>query len=115
MRKISSLSAHPLTPKHREELTARGKLYTDLAKVAFLNYSGILVQVTGSGMDRRVVKLRVRFISLALFHVRKAERRAQAGGRVVVDVRSYKRMNPARDTGMWDECALGISWRPKLC
>lgn len=108
MRKISSLSAHPLTHKHREELTARGKLYTDLAKVAFLNYSGILVQVTGSGMDRRVVKLRVRFFH-AWWSCEVAEHWMQAEGRVVVDVRSYKRMNPARDTGMWEEYVLPLS------
>jgi hypothetical protein len=61
MRKIASLAAHPLSDKQREELTARGRLYTDLAGVRFLDYSGVLIQVIGQGMDQRIIKLRVRF------------------------------------------------------
>lgn len=60
MRKLSSLPARPLREKQREELNERGKLYMGLSKVAFLNYSGVLVQVLGCGMNMRVVKLRVR-------------------------------------------------------
>lgn len=85
MRKISSLPAHPLGDKQREELTARGRTYCDLAGVRFLDYSGVLVQVIGCGMDRRVVKLR-------------------AEGRAVVDTKSYRRMNPSRASqSMWDD------------
>ncbi|KAM0749809.1 P-loop containing nucleoside triphosphate hydrolase protein [Meredithblackwellia eburnea MCA 4105] len=83
MRKISSLPVHPLSDKHREELTARGLLYTGLARVAFMTYSGSLIQVVGSGIDRRIIKLR-------------------AEGRAVVDVRGYKRMNPSR-TNAWED------------
>jgi hypothetical protein len=85
MRKISSLPAHPLGDKQRAELTARGRTYCDLAGVRFLEYSGVLVQVIGCGMDRRVVKLR-------------------AEGRAVVDTKSYRRMNPSRASqSMWDD------------
>lgn len=85
MRKISSLTAHPLGDKQREELTTRGRTYCELAGVRFLNYDGGLIQVVGCGMDRRIVKLR-------------------AEGRAVVDTRSYRRMNPSRSAqNMWDD------------
>lgn len=64
MRKLSSLPVHPLTDQRREALTARGRIYTSLARVAFMSYSGSLIQVTGCGIDRRIIKLRVRPSSL---------------------------------------------------
>ncbi|KAL8279878.1 hypothetical protein RQP46_007728 [Phenoliferia psychrophenolica] len=47
LRKVSSLSAHPISDKRRDELTARGRLYVGLARVAFMSYSGSLIQAEG--------------------------------------------------------------------
>lgn len=66
IRKPASLPAHPLGEKQREELTARGRTYTSLAGVQFLNYSGVLIQV------RKLLKLGVR--SLADLSVQTGDR-----------------------------------------
>ncbi|GAA6041754.1 hypothetical protein JCM8097_008314 [Rhodosporidiobolus ruineniae] len=88
LRRISSLSVTPLQPasKLHDELTARGKRYCELTGAAgedggrFLNYDGAIMFFTGSGHERKIVKLR-------------AERRA------VVDIKSYHRMNPTQSVG----------------
>jgi hypothetical protein len=56
---LASLAARPLTDKHREELIARGKLYCGLTKVCYLEYSGTLTQVSGKGMAKQVIRMRV--------------------------------------------------------
>ncbi|KAK4699629.1 hypothetical protein P7C70_g6631, partial [Phenoliferia sp. Uapishka_3] len=84
MRKISSLPVHPLDEKRREELTTRGRLYTGLARVAFMSYSGSLIQILGSGCERKIIKLR-------------------AEGRAVVDVNGFKRLNPSMVAADWTE------------
>ncbi|KAM0792905.1 hypothetical protein ACM66B_002666 [Microbotryomycetes sp. NB124-2] len=76
LRNVGSLNAFPMTQRHREELTARGKRYTELSGVRFLNYSSVLIQRRGHGMDRRIIKMR-------------------AEGRAVVDAKSFRRMQPA--------------------
>ncbi|KAK4049370.1 hypothetical protein OIV83_004102 [Microbotryomycetes sp. JL201] len=76
LRNIGALNAFPMTTRYREELTARGKRYTELAGVHFLNYSSVLIQRKGHGMDRRIIKMR-------------------AEGRAVVDAKSFRRMQPA--------------------
>ncbi|GAA5844391.1 hypothetical protein JCM11251_007595 [Rhodosporidiobolus azoricus] len=101
LRRLSSLPITPLVPgsKLHDELTARGKLYTGLTGdpvregeggvgadgVRFLQYEGVLAIVTGGGMDRKIVKLR-------------------AEGRAVIDIKSYRRMNPGRAASQfWDD------------
>ncbi|GAA5949933.1 hypothetical protein JCM10213_004260 [Rhodosporidiobolus nylandii] len=94
LRRLSTLPLTPLEPgsKLHDELTARGRQYCSLTGDAqaengsglrYLKYGGTLMQLVGGGMDQRVVKLR-------------------AEGRAVVDVKSYKRMNPGRASRRWD-------------
>ncbi|GAA5974885.1 hypothetical protein JCM11641_008411 [Rhodosporidiobolus odoratus] len=93
LRRLSSLSIQPLAldSKLHTTLTERGQLYVGLSSdalvecggIRFLNYKGVLMQLVCDGMSRRVVKTR-------------------AEGRAVVDVKSYKRMNPS-SSGMWDD------------
>ncbi|KAH8924864.1 hypothetical protein BT69DRAFT_36429 [Atractiella rhizophila] len=79
LRKISSLMAFPMTDELKKELTERGRLYAKLAGTPkYLHYTGVLSRVEGHGMERRIIKLR-------------------AEGRIVVDVKSYRRMNPTKD------------------
>ncbi|GAA6023290.1 hypothetical protein JCM10207_006222 [Rhodosporidiobolus poonsookiae] len=94
LRRLSALPITPLVPssKLHNELTARGKLYcgltgdcADKGGMRFLGYEGVLMQVVGSGLERKVIKLR-------------------AEGRAVVDVKSYRRMNPSRaQSPFWDD------------
>ncbi|GAA6041750.1 hypothetical protein JCM8097_008312 [Rhodosporidiobolus ruineniae] len=91
LRRLASLPVIPLAPssKQHADLSARGRRYCELTGAAgggskFLNYDGVLMFVQGCGMDRRVVKLR-------------------AEGRAVVDVKSYRRMNPSRSDGTYWE------------
>lgn len=74
---ILLIQVYPMTDNARADLTARGEKYCDLAGVRFLNYSSVLIQVVGHGMDRRIVKIR-------------------AEGRAVVDSKSFRRMQPSR-------------------
>ncbi|GAA5874915.1 hypothetical protein JCM8547_003609 [Rhodosporidiobolus lusitaniae] len=95
LRRLSSLPLQPLSPSstlHRD-LSERGKRYCELTGDAgvggsrFLEYGGVLMIVTGCGMERRVVKLR-------------------AEGRAVVDIKSYRRMCPSgsgNGSTMWDD------------
>ncbi|GAA5910070.1 hypothetical protein JCM6882_006507, partial [Rhodosporidiobolus microsporus] len=98
LRRLSSLPISPLTPgsKLHDELTARGRAYCALTgdagedgaepgAVRFLQYDGVLGIVSGCGMDRKIIKLR-------------------AEGRAVVDIKSYRRMNPGRAASQfWDD------------
>ncbi|GJN88240.1 hypothetical protein Rhopal_001205-T1 [Rhodotorula paludigena] len=112
LRRLSSLSLAPLDPSStlHADLSSRGLRYTTLTGDAhlsrggngtrFLDYHDSLLQVLGSGMDRRVVKTR-------------------AEGRAVVDVKGYRRMNPSRAMQEWwededddDPFLYGIDLRP---
>ncbi|GAA6041759.1 hypothetical protein JCM8097_008317 [Rhodosporidiobolus ruineniae] len=81
---FSALPIEPLEPglPLHNELTARGKRYCELTGDAgdggcrFLNYGGVLMQSIGGRSEKRVIRLR-------------------AEGRAVVDVKSYRRMNPS--------------------
>ncbi|BGO98223.1 hypothetical protein NBRC10513v2_001392 [Rhodotorula toruloides] len=89
LRRLTSLPVQPLSPTSPlyTDLVSRGKKYVELTEgggMRFLRYEGVMVQVLGVGMDRRVVKMR-------------------ADGRAVVDVKSYRRMNPTRAMNQWWE------------
>ncbi|BGP29766.1 hypothetical protein JCM10296v2_001511 [Rhodotorula toruloides] len=89
LRRLTSLPVQPLSPASSlyTDLVSRGKKYVELTEgggMRFLRYEGVMVQVLGVGMDKRVVKMR-------------------ADGRAVVDVKSYRRMNPTRAMNQWWE------------
>ncbi|BGO89279.1 hypothetical protein NBRC10512v2_001230 [Rhodotorula toruloides] len=89
LRRLTSLPVQPLSPSSSlyTDLVSRGKKYVELTEgggMRFLRYEGVMVQVLGVGMDKRVVKMR-------------------ADGRAVVDVKSYRRMNPTRAMNQWWE------------
>ncbi|GAA6041757.1 hypothetical protein JCM8097_008316 [Rhodosporidiobolus ruineniae] len=83
LRRLSHLPVMPPTPGSQlhEDLAKRGKLYCELTGdagdggIRFLNYSGALMYISGGGQERKVVRLR-------------------AEGRAIVDVKSFRRMNP---------------------
>ncbi|BGP37602.1 hypothetical protein JCM10449v2_001519 [Rhodotorula kratochvilovae] len=94
LRRLSALPLAPLDPSSplHTDLASRGSQYVDLTGAAsaaegghgtrFLEYGDVLIQVVGSGPDRRVVRTR-------------------AEGRAVVDVKGFRRMNPGRAAGTW--------------
>ncbi|GEM08992.1 AAA family ATPase [Rhodotorula toruloides] len=90
LRRLTSLPVQPLSPTSPlyTDLYSRGKKYVELTGgggMRFLRYEGVMVQVLGSGMERRVVKMRARF------------------GRFRPDVKSYRRMNPTQAMNQWWE------------
>jgi len=62
LRRLSSLPLSPLKPssKLHEDLASRGKVYVTLSGVRFLQYDGVLSQEVGYGMNKTIIKLRVR-------------------------------------------------------
>lgn len=75
MRNVTSLNAWPLDHRQREELTERGRRYKELAGVRFMEYTGVLTQTQGCGMNKKIIRYR-------------------ASGRAVVDVALYRRLVP---------------------
>ena len=65
LRRLSSLPLSPLKPSSKlyEDLASRGKVYVTLSGVRFLQYDGVLSQEVGYGMNKTIIKLRVRSIS----------------------------------------------------
>ncbi|KAL8279877.1 hypothetical protein RQP46_007727 [Phenoliferia psychrophenolica] len=81
MQEIPSLAVYPLTDNGREELTERGRISVSLSRVAFQFYSGNLIQVSGVGHERQIIRLR-------------------AEGRAVIDAKGFKNLNPSEN--IWE-------------
>ncbi|GAA5905336.1 hypothetical protein JCM8208_003820 [Rhodotorula glutinis] len=96
LHRVSLLNVAPLDTSSAlyAHLVSRGKQYVALTGAAhsaeggpgvrFLDYDDVLIQVIGHGMQRKIYKSR-------------------AEGRAVVDVKGYRKMNPARSSAAFDD------------